>query len=1572
VTGAFGIAGHFQALRFSEGTMPTRTQTWRRFVGAAMLASLVMLLAHLLVAAQALGRPGAPSSVQTKTFQQGRDSYTGVRDTWISRLDWDTPKQYTVNYGQNTGLELSRNGGDNPLLRFDLDSIPTNSAILSATLALYNTTRSSYSGTRDFARRIELFRVLRDWDEGNQIASPINAAGEHGATGDHAFAYFTGEGVNVPWAGRGMVAGADYLAERESYADVVNEGWYTWDVTALVRAWVRGEAANAGLVLRDATGYADDHRDWRTFTSSQGADPSRRPLLTVLFNPDVPYANAGPDQVNLTWDGGPVTLDGSASHDRPGGNDATLTYSWRIIQAAYGSGLSGRLQMANCKSANSKSAIGDLQCPELRGTLSAVIQFTPDVAGEWEIELTVTNDLDESATDRVHLRLLRIPAGHPRLHLTPAKLTALQARAVPANPRWAQLKARADSPNTEIQGKALVGLISGQATYCDQAITAALAQAASASDWATKGGDIALVYDWCYARLSESQRNTLVAFFNQWGDAVPKTNDSPGWGNYWPRYAYSYALMGLASYGENPRAGEWLDEFRYRRYRDSDLPLIERIAAGGGWPEGMVYDWIANWPRMKTLDAWLTAAGEDLFASSAWYRQRLPYLLLHAWPGLAEQWGRQYHPYLSTGDSERNRGSLANYERIMELILIEHFPDEPLARQLQAYLSAPPTNNSQGFLFHEEFLWYNPAQSAEPPAPLTHYAAGTGTLFMRSGWPGGAADTDAATTYLTFQAGDHFTYHQHYDQNSFTLFKRGALAVESGVYSGDGRSDHDINYYVRTIAHNTLVVYNPTEDFSSARPDAYANDGGQRTLYPASRSPTSIEYFDQHAVHYDTADMLRFEDAAAFTYALGDATKAYNNPTYNQAQDTSLSGNVAKVSRFQREFVYLRPIANSEWRMANGNPQSAVHNPQSGLQDDYVILLDRVGVTQPAFSGANTKLLFHTLNQPAVNAAGTVISPGETLYPGADLATATAGDGKLFIKVLAPAARNLRVVGGRGVKAYWVFDRNYDWHWDPGEPQPRPINDYEDAPYGEWRLELEPADAGLAHTFLTVLYPAPAGATAMPATTLISGTGVIGAHIADPLLNRAVIFSAADDGAAPTGNLSYSLAPTTDTLHILFDLAPGSRYQLQTTADAPGNSRTVTLLPDAGGAHVASSQGVLSFLLHLDGAPAPIATPTASQTPTPSRTPTSTPSQTPTPSRTPSPTATRPRLYLPLIVVGWHPATTTATPTASPTPTASRTRTASATPTLTLTPSRTPTPSATLSLAACAFFPADNVWNTRVDTLPVDVNSQTYINTIGASRGLHPDFGAGLWEGGPIGIPFAVVRGDQPRVPITFGYADESDPGPYPIPPDAPIEGGPASDGDRHILVVDRDACVLYETWDSWPTPDGSWYAGSGAVFDLRSHSLRPDGWTSADAAGLPILPGLVRYDEVASGRITHALRFTAPQTRRAYLWPARHYASSLTGGQYPPMGQRFRLKASFDITGFSATNQVILRALKEYGMFLADNGSAWFLSGVPDERWDNDDLHRLQENVHGADFEAVDESSLMIHPDSGQAKPPP
>jgi len=284
-------------------------------------------------------------------------------------------------------------------------------------------------------------------------------------------------------------------------------------------------------------------------------------------------------------------------------------------------------------------------------------------------------------------------------------------------------------------------------------------------------------------------------------------------------------------------------------------------------------------------------------------------------------------------------------------------------------------------------------------------------------------------------------------------------------------------------------------------------------------------------------------------------------------------------------------------------------------------------------------------------------------------------------------------------------------------------------------------------------------------------------------------------------------------------------------------------------------------------------------------------------------------------------------------------------------------------------FPADNPWNRDVSGDPVDPNSAAIIAFIGAGTGMHPDFGAGLYNGSPIGIPYVVVASSaQAKVPVTFtAYGDESDPGPMPIPATAPVEGGNASTGDRHVLVLDRDTCLLHELYNAHVQPNGSWTADAATTWDLKSNTLRPFGWTSADAAGLPLFPGLARYDEVAAGTIPHALRFTVPTSRRAYVLPATHWASSNTNPSAPPMGLRVRLKASVDISGYPAQARVVLAALKRYGMILADNGSAWYISGAPDDRWDNDQLARLS-GIKGSDLEVVQMGSVVTADPTGPA----
>ena len=287
------------------------------------------------------------------------------------------------------------------------------------------------------------------------------------------------------------------------------------------------------------------------------------------------------------------------------------------------------------------------------------------------------------------------------------------------------------------------------------------------------------------------------------------------------------------------------------------------------------------------------------------------------------------------------------------------------------------------------------------------------------------------------------------------------------------------------------------------------------------------------------------------------------------------------------------------------------------------------------------------------------------------------------------------------------------------------------------------------------------------------------------------------------------------------------------------------------------------------------------------------------------------------------------------------------------------------TLAGCPMFPADNVWNVAIDGLPKDPKSDAYLAGIGPVKPVHPDFSSN-----PLyGIPYMIIpAGTRPAV-THFEYRDESDLANYPIPPGAPVEGAGAPGGDRHILLLDPRRCLLFEVFAADAQKDGSWKAGSGIRIDMTSQGLRPEGWTSADAAGLPILPGLVRYDEVASGEIRHALRFTVPHTRNEYVWPARHMASHDANPNLPPMGERFRLRANFDVSKFSKTNQVIMVALKRYGMFLADNGSAMFLSGAPDKHWEDSDLKHLNA-MKASDFEAVDETELEMTSSSARVDP--
>jgi len=287
--------------------------------------------------------------------------------------------------------------------------------------------------------------------------------------------------------------------------------------------------------------------------------------------------------------------------------------------------------------------------------------------------------------------------------------------------------------------------------------------------------------------------------------------------------------------------------------------------------------------------------------------------------------------------------------------------------------------------------------------------------------------------------------------------------------------------------------------------------------------------------------------------------------------------------------------------------------------------------------------------------------------------------------------------------------------------------------------------------------------------------------------------------------------------------------------------------------------------------------------------------------------------------------------------------------------------------AACPTFPADNWWHADVSGLPVHARSAQWLSHMSTGVDLHPDFGPSYGDGPNYGIPVTTVRGDHAKVRVRFDYASESDRVRYPFGPDTRIEGGRGSDGDKHAVVVDKTACKLYETWNT-RVSGTTWRAGSGAVWSLASNRLRPDTWTSADAAGLPILPGLLRWKEVRDGTIDHAIRFTTPETSRHHLWPARHDAGSSSSWAYPPMGARFRLAGGFSASGYSAKARSVITAMKTYGLVLADNGSAWYFQGEQNPHWPSGLVEELK-TIPASAFVAVDTSSLMVDPDSAQVK---
>ncbi len=841
----------------------------------------------------------------------------------------------------------------------------------------------------------------------------------------------------------------------------------------------------------------------------------------------------------LDWDGEPVSLDARSLVATPSAARNAEQLEWRIKEPAYGS---------------------SYQAGQLLGK-GETIRFSADRAGVWRISVGAGPGLEPK---EIRIRLYRMGRRHPRIYLTPDRLATLRARARMNTPAWRKLERLALKKNGEMLSEGLYSVVAEKPEYCRDAVSLALKKMGRKKLGNSKAGDIATVYDWCATTLSAGERKRFIKYFNDWGDRyLAKTRalrgvkpDNPGLGNYWPRFSYSFGLIALATYGDNPRAREWLDYFRFVRW-PVESGFLDLIAKGGGWPEGIVYDAISNFSRMRLADAWRNATGEDLFSSSAWFQERFGTLMMQHLPGLFVGNNNNIHPYTSFGDYERNRVTMDSYWRIAALILVDRYPEDPIGRQLRSYLAAPKTAAVHKFIQWAEFLWFDPARPGTPPTLKSHYDPSLGNVFLRSGWPDGSDDLDRRVTVLNYRCGDFFAYHQHLDQNSFTLYRSAPLLLDSGVYSGNGTSNHDANYYIRTIAHNTLVVYNKDEDFRRVRYNAYANDGGQRAVYPATRAPRSVEQYLRDHKYYDTCDMMHFVDDGEVAYLAGDATRAYNSIYYSQSQDTGLKNNVPKVKLFQRELVYLRAQPGRD-----GN--------------DYVVLHDRVAVTRPEFSGSNTKLLFHFQEKPEVAGVGRRVSSGEMRFPNAVAVTEVNGPGRLVLYSLLPRQHNLRIVGGKGKKAYWVFGKNYNWHWKGDEGNPDGIStNFEKDAYGKWRLEIEPSDRRLSHDFLTVLFPSEASAKNMPEVSVIEAGRFEGARMSDSHGIQSVLFPRQLKSGSERTVIEYELDREGRKLRgIIVGLTPGSRYRLD---EFGGETAKIRLSPSQNGEFVVNQEGVLKY-----------------------------------------------------------------------------------------------------------------------------------------------------------------------------------------------------------------------------------------------------------------------------------------------------------------------------------------------------------------------------------------------------------
>lgn len=1022
----------------------------------------------------------------TETFQDGIAGYSGCQDSHISSWPYDPH----VNSGDSSRLELRYYSNVEAMIKFDLTNLPQGLSVSSGKLELYLNNPPSNP------RSVTMYKVLKPWKE-------------------YEVTYKSAQ-TGQDWAELGLKAGEDYAMFQDfsAFSLLDQEGWYEFDVTPLLEDWIDYPDQNCGVIIIDNNGY-DGALNHSFHSSDYGDDYSLRPKLTITYNPDAPDAKAGDDYLDEHWPGGTLQLDGTASSD-PSDDAKSLLYSWSIVS----------------KPGKSNASEANFSPNNATGWSGADYPvFTPDVGGSYTIRLTVTNSIGETDTDEVLYRLLDLnETTHPRIYLTPERMATLTNLYNTSAPQWTRLREYLDgssqySASTLIRAYAVAYLIEGKTSDRDKAISYLMGivndgEITNLDNMGAVEG-VAIGYDWLYHSLTSTQRTSIINWLNNQGD-IFKGSYLNSWHNYSAGAMVGIGLTGLATLGDNDRAREWMDHARWTRWEYLIKPGFEVSGAGGGWPEGTAYGLNAIWRITKFIRAWADVTNEDLFDSVDFFKDRLDYTLFMHYPGIYNLYGNYYRDFIRLGDGIRGLKGYQNYLRAASLMLIDRFRDEPEAQVLNWYLSQAPADKMPNtWMYVEDFLWHDNSIPTIAPTDLSHLATGTGTVFMRSDWTQDA-------TWASFQCGDHFEYHQHLDQNTFTIFRNDDLAIETGNYDGYGGSGHAINYHKRTIAHNGMLVYNPNEFFHSIVGGTDGdNDGGQRTMYPKSIQAGSASSWLSNTQYYETGDILYYMDDGETLYLLGDATNAYNSTDFTPDPE-----NIPKLKHFTRQFVYIRP--------------------------NVFIVFDRVGSADASFQ---KKWLLHFLNEPTItDGTYNYVSNGEYLYTNPQnngmITTATAGTSRLYCQTLLPEAHQIRKVGLRGVKDYWVFGTNY----------PAPTGD--EPHHGEWRIEVEPSVSQEDDVFLNVINVGDDGSTAPAEADLVMADENKAAGVL--IDNKLYMFRTY---LGTDGPFTYSLTGYKTVEHNLYDLEPEGLVIVTETSAAGTDIRN----------YAVNENGNLSFTSTLNG-----------------------------------------------------------------------------------------------------------------------------------------------------------------------------------------------------------------------------------------------------------------------------------------------------------------------------------------------------------------------------------------------------